>query len=89
MPAFGFANRPALSGATVQIITFGNIYGSGTYPLDTTTDSEGNSLTIGDEIYVSSTVAGGYTNVKPSSEANLIQNIGKIVRVTQTTGLLK
>ena len=89
MPAFGFANRSALSGATVQIITFGNIYGSGTYPLDTTTDSEGNSLTIGDEIYVSSTIAGGYTNVKPSGEANLIQNIGKIVRVNANNGVIK
>lgn len=89
MPAFGFANRAALSGATVQIITFGNIYGSGTYPLDTTTDSEGNPLTIGDEIYVSSTIAGGYTNVKPSSEANLIQNIGKIVRVNANNGVIK
>ena len=89
MPAFGFANRPALSGATVQIITFGNIYGSGTYPLDTTTDSEGNPLTIGDEIYVSSTIAGGYTNVKPSGEANLIQNIGKIVRVNANNGVIK
>jgi len=54
MPAFGFVNRAALSGATVQIITFGNIYGSGTYPLDTTTDSESNPLTVGDTIYVSS-----------------------------------
>jgi len=89
MPAFGFVNRPALSGATVQIITFGNIYGSGTYPLDTTSDSEGNPLTIGDEIYVSSTIAGGYTNVKPSSEANLIQNIGKIVRVNANNGVIK
>jgi hypothetical protein len=89
MPAFGFANRPALSGATVQIITFGNIYGSGTYPLDTTTDSEGNPLTVGDEIYVSSIVAGGYTNVKPSNETNLIQNIGKIVRVNVSNGVIK
>lgn len=89
MPAFGFVNRAALSGATVQIITFGNIYGSGTYPLDTTSDSEGNSLTVGDTIYVSSTVAGGYTNVKPSSEANLIQNIGKIVRVNANNGVIK
>ena len=89
MPAFGFANRPALSGASVQVVTFGNIYGSGTYPLDTTTDSEGNSLTIGDEIYVSSTIAGGYTNVKPSGEANLIQNIGKIVRVNVNNGVIK
>jgi hypothetical protein len=89
MPAFGFANRPALSGTTVQIITFGNIYGSGTYPLDTTTDSEGNPLTVGDEIYVSSIVAGGYTNVKPSNETNLIQNIGKIVRVNVSNGVIK
>ena len=89
MPAFGFVNRPALSGATVQIITFGNIYGSGTYPLDTTTDSEGNPLTIGDEIYVSSTFAGGYTNVKPSNETNRIQNIGKIVRVNASNGTIK
>jgi hypothetical protein len=89
MPAFGFVNRAALNGATVQIITFGNIYGSGTYPLDTITDSEGNSLTVGDEIYVSSTVSGGYTNVKPSNETNLIQNIGKIVRVNANNGVIK
>jgi hypothetical protein len=89
MPAFGFAYRGALSGEAVQIITFGNIYGSGTYPLDTTTDSEGNPLTIGDEIYVSATVAGGYTNVKPSGEANLVQNLGKIVRVNANNGVIK
>jgi len=89
MPSFGFANRSALNGETVQIITFGNIYGSGTYPLNTTSDSEGNSLTVGDTIYVSSSILGGFTKIKPSGETNLIQNIGNIVRVNANNGVIK
>ena len=39
---------------------------------------------VGDILYVA--VGGGYTNIKPTGSANLIQNIGKIGRVQQNNG---
>ncbi len=42
------------------------------------------SPAIGDTLYVA--VGGGFTNVKPTGSANLIQNVGKIGRVQQNNG---
>jgi len=38
----------------------------------------------GDVIYVA--VGGGYTNVPPRSEGNLIQNLGRVIKVNETNG---
>ena len=90
MPAFGFAYQDTTSGNTVQIVTFGNIYGSGgAKPLDTTQDSDGNSITVGDTLYISPTTPGGWTNVRPTAATELVQNIGKVTRVNANNGSIK
>ena len=90
MPAFGFAYKDATSGNPVQVVTFGNIYGSGgAKPLDTTVDSDGNSITVGDTLYVSPTTLGGWTNVRPTGATELVQNIGKVTRVNPNNGSIK
>ena len=91
MPAFGFAFKDTTSGNPVQIVSFGNIYGSGDKPLDTTVDSEtpSNSITVGDTLYVSPTTPGGWTNVRPTGATELVQNIGKVTRVQANNGVIK
>jgi len=80
MPAFGLAAHNANSGAEVQVVTFGNLeaYNTTTY-----------SLSRGDTLYVSETTAGALTNSAPAGEANLIQNIGRVVRADASAGILK
>jgi len=85
MPAFGFAFKTTISGDPVEIVSFGNIYGSGAKPLDTTIDS----ITVGDTLYVSPTTAGGWTKVRPTGATQLVQNIGKVTRVNLNNGVIK
>ena len=89
MPAFGFAFKDVISGDPVQVVTFGNIYGSGAKPLDTTIDSDGNSITVGDTLYVSPTTLGGWTKVRPTVATQLVQNLGKVTRVNSSNGVIK
>lgn len=89
MPAFGIVYLGAASGNEVQIVTLGSLYGSGSNPLNTSTDSDGNSLSFGDTLYVSAINAGGYTKIAPSGETSLIQNVGKVVRRNQNNGIIK
>jgi hypothetical protein len=91
MPAFGFAYQDATSGNPVQIVSFGNIYGSGAKTLNTTVDSDGNTITVGDTLYVSPTTpgGGGWTNVRPTGAAELVQNIGKVTRRQANNGVIK
>ena len=89
MPAFGFAFKTTTSGDPVQVVSVGDIYGSGTKPLNTTVDSDGNPITIGDTLYVSPTTLGGWTNVRPTGAAELVQNIGKVTRVNPANGVIK
>ena len=83
MPAFGLVLKDAASGATCQIVTFGNLYGSGGAALDTST------CTVGDEIFVSAATAGEWTKTAPTGESNLVQKIGKILRVATSNGVIK
>ena len=83
MPAFGFVFKTTTLGNPVEVVTFGNLYGSGTKPLNT------NSTTIGDILYVSSSIAGGWTNVRPTGATELVQNIGTVTRAHTTNGVIK
>ena len=85
MPAFGLALDDAAIDAAVQIVTFGNLYGSGGAgdALDTSAYNSGTPL------YVSATTAGEWTGTAPTGESNLVQNIGKVVRKQQTNGVIK
>ena len=89
MPAFGFVLSSVTSGNEVQIVTAGNIHGSGPSPLDTTVDSDGISLTFGDTLYVSATTPGGFVKDAPTGESSFIQNIGKVVRRQGNNGIIK
>jgi hypothetical protein len=80
MPAFGLALTAANDQADVEIITFGNLT-----DYDTTTFS----LSANDTVYVSSATAGALTNSAPTGEANLIQNIGRVVRADASAGIIK
>lgn len=79
MPAFGLVQANANAGADVEIITFGNLT-----DYDTTTLS----LSLNDTVYVSATTAGALTNTPPAGEANLIQNMGRVIRAN-TAGIIK
>jgi len=80
MPAFGLALANANDQAEVQIITFGNLtdYNTTTY-----------SLSANDTVFVSAATAGALTNSAPTGEANLIQNIGRVVRADASAGIIK
>ena len=81
MPAFGIAIQSINNNATGQFATFGSEKG-----LDIADWGEtGVTFSQGDVLYVSATQAGHLTNVPPTGETNLIQNIGKVERAAPTT----
>lgn len=79
MPAFGVVKENANNNAEVIVYTFGTLGNlnipSGTY-------------SVGDTLYVSTT-PGAFTNVKPTGESSLIQNIGQVSRVHSSAGSIK
>ncbi|MAO25318.1 MAG: hypothetical protein CMJ25_31640 [Phycisphaerae bacterium] len=80
MPAFGLVHATANAGADVEIVTFGNLtdYNTTTY-----------SLSANDTVFISAATAGALTNTAPTGEANLIQNIGRVVRADASAGIIK
>jgi hypothetical protein len=80
MPAHGLLAADVSNNADVQVVTFGNLT-----DYDTTTYS----LSANDTVYVSSATAGALTNSAPTGEANLIQNIGRVVRADASAGIIK
>ncbi len=82
MAAFGLVLEDITSGGSGQAVSFGNLYGSGGAPLDTS------GYTLGDTLYVSTT-PGVLANVPPTGEGTLVQNIGRVVRVQSSNGIIK
>jgi len=80
MPAFGLVQANANAGADVEIVTLGNLT-----DYNTTT----HNLLLNDTVYVSATTAGALTKTPPTTEANLIQNIGRVVRADSSAGIIK
>ena len=78
MPAFGLAGTNAADGADVQVVTFGSLQNlnlSSLFPDETFAE--------GDPVFVqtgSGGVSGSLTAVRPLGAANLIQNVGQVVR---------
>jgi hypothetical protein len=70
MPAYGVCYASASLNADVQIVTFGNLEGINT-----------GSFSVGDTLFISATTAGAITNTAPTGESNLLQNIGRVVKV--------
>ena len=85
MPALGVAQADINNNATGEIVTLGNLYA-----INTSASNQietGVTLSVGDVLYISATEPGNLTNVKPAGESNLIQNIGKAVRVSPNTNM--
>ena len=83
MPAFGIALADIAQNNTGEVATFGSVKG-----LDVTDFGETTiTFSLGETIYVSASEAGKLTNVPPSGESNLIQNIGKIERANPTSNM--
>jgi hypothetical protein len=70
MPAYGVCYAAASLNADVQIVTFGNLEGINT-----------GSFSVGDTLFISATTAGAVTSTAPTGESNLLQNIGRVVKV--------
>lgn len=51
--------------------------------ISTTLDSEGNALSIGDILYLSASVTGGYTKIPPTTSP---RRVGTVLEVSGTTG---
>lgn len=83
MPAFGIAAADIANTATGNIVTFGSCPGHDVSDFGETSIT----FALGDTVYISSAEAGKLTNVAPTGESNLIQNIGKIERATPTTNM--
>jgi len=83
MPAFGIATEDIAQNNTGNIATFGSVRGLRVSDFGETSIT----FSLGDTIDVSATEAGKLTNVPPTGESNLIQNIGKIERASPTTNM--
>ena len=77
MPSAGLAGETANAGAEIRIITFGNL-----------TDVDTSAFSLGDTLYIDTT-AGALTATPPAGEAAKLQNIGKVIRVHATSGVIK
>jgi len=83
MPAFGIAESDIANTATGNIVTFGSCPGHDVSDFGETSIT----FALGDTVFISSAEAGKLTNVAPTGESNLIQNIGKIERAAPTTNM--
>jgi hypothetical protein len=77
MPSAGLAGETANAGAEVRIITFGNLEGVNT-----------SAFSLGDTLYIDTT-AGALTATPPAGETAKLQNIGRVIRVHATEGVIK
>ena len=77
MPAFGIADVDITAGSTGHIVSFGQIGN-----LNTSTPG----FAIGDTLFVSESNAGRIVNAAPTGETSLIQNVGRVERVSTTVG---
>ena len=86
MPAVGIVRDTSINNnASGQIITLGNLQG-----IDTSASNQietGITLAVGDVLYVSASEAGNVTNVQPTGEGNLVQNLGTVIRVDPNTNM--
>ena len=77
MPASGIISVGGNNNAEVTVVSYGELSGIAL---------PNPPYTVGEPVYVSSTVAGGIQATVPATEANLIQNIGIVVREHPSNG---
>jgi hypothetical protein len=85
MPAVGIARADINNNATGQMTVLGTLDG-----IDTSSSNNietGVTLSVNDVLYISATEAGNVTNTPPTGESNLIQNLGRVVRVSPNTNM--
>jgi hypothetical protein len=78
MPAIGMVYADIAPGAEGAVVTYGKVNGVNT-----------SGMTAGQKVYVSPTTAGGVTNVRPTIGGYLVQNIGVVMSVHPTNGVVK
>ena len=71
MPALGIVKEDITATAVGEVVVSGELTGLGSLLT---------SFTTGDDLYVSTSVAGQIQNTKPTGEANLLQKIGKVIK---------
>ena len=76
MPAFGLAFNTANNSAEVQVVQVGNLSGLNT-----------SSFSVGDTLYIDTT-AGALVNTKPTGETSQLQNIGRVIRTDNASGVI-
>lgn len=76
----GMCTESATQGSELFVTTSGLVRG-----LNTTVDSEGNTLVEGDMLFLSPTIPGGYTKVRPTAPNHTVI-LGYVVRVHASTG---
>jgi hypothetical protein len=76
MPAFGIAQNTANNGAEIQIIQVGNL-----------TDIDTSAYNVGDTLYID-TNAGGLVATPPATESAKLQNIGRVIRKDNASGVI-
>jgi hypothetical protein len=76
----------AMTTSAVAIDAVANVTSYGVvHDLNTITDSDGNALSVGDQLYLSATTAGGYTKIEPYAP-NYSMGIGVVLAVSATVG---
>lgn len=81
MPAMGIVDADIAQGSVGEIVQVGSLKGLNVADYGET----GITFSLGDNVFVSASEAGKLTNVAPTGEANLIQNIGLIARAAPTS----
>jgi len=76
MPAFGLADATVTNNSSVNCVTYGQLRN-----VDTT------GYTLGSSLYVSTT-PGALATTAPAGESALIQNLGKIERISESVGAI-
>jgi len=76
MPSFGLADAAYSANDNGFVISIGNL-----------ADVDTQAYSVGDTLYVAS--GGGLTNVKPTVNAKLIQNVGVVTRSQQNSGQIE
>jgi len=71
MPALGIVKEDITATSVGEVVISGELTGLGSLLT---------SFTTGDDLYVSTSVAGQVQNTKPTGEANLLQKIGKVIK---------
>ncbi len=78
MPAFGIASADIANNNNGAISTYGDLKN-----VDTTGTAEGETWSVGDELFVNN---GKLTNTRPTGSSEEIQKVAKIIRVHANTG---